>query len=389
MALNGNFVSFQSIIEGVYRTAGYQTIDWGEAVEVIAETIRLIGVLPAYKDITTNGLNDNPTPLEITDYRVAVPTNLVSLKAARRVTLTEMDDGAGGTSLQISSFAPMVEATDLFYQSIREQWNEEIPSGTYNYTSLTQVETGTLSGTSGTANITGVGGLTKVVTFDTDLTTTAANFVTTNAAAYLVEGIVLTSSEEDLIFTASVSGTYFTQPVITNTAGDLTGTVVGNTALNPVIVYGQEYRANLEAQYEYKVNNGYIYTNFETGYIEVIYTGFVVDDHGLPMVPDDQRFIEAIKWSLIKHLDYKKWRLNEIPRDVFQYSDQQRDWYIASARNKADIPSIDKMEAMKNMFLRSIPKVDAHSSYFKYSNVAEKRYTGTSGSSGSYPNYRR
>jgi len=45
MALNGNFVSFQSIVESVYRRAGYQTIDWAEAIEVIAETIRLIGVL--------------------------------------------------------------------------------------------------------------------------------------------------------------------------------------------------------------------------------------------------------------------------------------------------------------------------------------------------------
>ena len=53
MALNGNFVSFQSIVEGVYRRAGYQTVDWAEAIEVIGETIRLIGVLQEYKDVTT------------------------------------------------------------------------------------------------------------------------------------------------------------------------------------------------------------------------------------------------------------------------------------------------------------------------------------------------
>ena len=36
MALNGNFISFQSVVESVYRRAGYQTIDWAEAIEVIA-----------------------------------------------------------------------------------------------------------------------------------------------------------------------------------------------------------------------------------------------------------------------------------------------------------------------------------------------------------------
>ena len=93
------------------------------------------------------------------------------------------------------------------------------------------------------------------------------------------------------------------------------------------------------------------------------------------MIPDDPKFKEAIKWSLIKFLDYKKWRVGEITDKVFQYSDQQRDWYIAAARSKASIPSIDMMESIKNMYLRSITKVDSHDRYFKYSNVAERRYT--------------
>lgn len=375
MALSGNYISFQAIIEAVYRKAGYQTIDWGEAMEVIGETIRLIGVLPAYKDITTNGLNSNPNPYEVTDYRVAIPTNMVALKAIRKVILSEVDDGEGGTTLKISRFAPMVEATDLFYQSIRDQWNDGIAGGTYNYVAFTQVETVTLSGTSGTATITGAGGLTKTVTFSSDLTTSAANFVTANATDYLAQGIVLTSNAEDLIFSAETSGEHFTAPTITNTTGDLSGVLVSTTTDIPVIVLGQNYKVNTEAQFEYKLDNGYIYTNFETGFLELVYTGFVTDDHGFPMIPDDQRYIEAVRWALIQHLDYRKWRVGEITDKVFQYSEQQRDWYIASARSKANIPTIDKMEAIKNMFLRSIPKVNEHDSYFKYANVEEARYT--------------
>lgn len=87
----------------------------------------------------------------------------------------------------------------------------------------------TLAGTSGTANVT-VGGVTKLATFATDLTTTAANFVTAWAAAYLAAGIVLTSSTADLIFEASVAGVDFATGSTANVTTDLTGTHVVTTA---------------------------------------------------------------------------------------------------------------------------------------------------------------
>lgn len=378
MSLNGQFISFQPVVEAVYRRAGYQYIDWAEAIEVIGETIRLIGALPAYQNITTNGLNGNPNPLEVTDYRVALPTTFMSLEAIRKIELTEIDDGEGGTDLKISSFVPIYESTDLFYKSIRNQWNESIPAGTYTYEEFKQTNTVTLSGISGTATITGAGDLTKVLTFDTDLETTASNFVTANATAYLVEDIVLTSSGDDLVFTSNVSGQPFTTPIITNTSGDLDGTVTSGTATDPVIVYGPTYLRSPEYQYNYKIDNGYIYTNFETGFLELSYKGFVTDDHGFPMIPDDPKFLEAVRWSIIEHIDYKKWRVSEITDKVYQHSEQQRDWYIAAARSKADIPSASKMEILKNMFLRSIPSTVDYTTYFKYSNIMENRYTHNS-----------
>lgn len=97
-------------------------------------------------------------------------------------------------------------------------------------TAVKQKETLTLAGTFGTATITGAGGLTKTVTFATSLTATATAFAAANAAAYLAQGIVLTSSNADLIFEAQTVGVSFTPPVITNTTSDLTGTVAHVTA---------------------------------------------------------------------------------------------------------------------------------------------------------------
>jgi len=98
---------------------------------------------------------------------------------------------------------------------------------------VAQVETLTLTGTDGTADISAAGGLTRTATFASDLGTTAGNFVTANAAAYLVEHIVLTSSGADLIFTAEVPGTAFVPPVIENATLSLDGTVDPTTPNNP------------------------------------------------------------------------------------------------------------------------------------------------------------
>lgn len=106
----------------------------------------------------------------------------------------------------------------------------------YSYAVLAavaKVDTITLTGASGTANITGAGGLTKLVTFaaggTTDLPQTAADFVTSHAAAYLAEAIVVTNSEADIIFTAYQKGASFTDPAIANVSGDLAGSNVNTT----------------------------------------------------------------------------------------------------------------------------------------------------------------
>jgi len=87
-----------------------------------------------------------------------------------------------------------------------------------------------LTGSSGTANVTGVGGLTKLATFATNLATTAANFVTAHAAAYAVVGVTLTTTTSGatngvLLFTPAHATVGLADPVITNATGDQAGTV--------------------------------------------------------------------------------------------------------------------------------------------------------------------
>ena len=94
---------------------------------------------------------------------------------------------------------------------------------------VAQITTHTITGTSGTATFTWQG-VAYTLTFDTSLTTTNANFVTANAAAFLLRGVVLTASVADLIMTSSVPGQPFGAPVYANVTGDLAGSVAATTA---------------------------------------------------------------------------------------------------------------------------------------------------------------
>jgi len=93
---------------------------------------------------------------------------------------------------------------------------------------VAQVNTVTLTGTAGTANVT-VGGTAYLATFDTDIATTSAAFVTAHAAALALRGITLTGTTT-LIFTSAVPGQPIPTPTIANVTGNLDGTNAATTA---------------------------------------------------------------------------------------------------------------------------------------------------------------
>lgn len=125
----------------------------------------------------------------------------------------------------------------------------------------------------------------------------------------------------------------------------------------------------------YKLNGDYLFTNFRNGFVEMQYKAYPVDDFGMPMVPDEIRFIKAVEWYLISRMDYKRWRSSRNAADqrIWESSDQQASWYIGSARSKALKPTLAQMESIKNMILRSIPKINEFATGFKNTGTIEQR----------------
>jgi hypothetical protein len=61
-------------------------------------------------------------------------------------------------------------------------------------------------------------------------------------------------------------------------------------------------------------------------------------------------------------------------RDKKEFFERERDWYVAQAVNKSKIMSPDEMESWKNDWLRTIPKVNHHSNFFRNMQAPEQRY---------------
>lgn len=95
---------------------------------------------------------------------------------------------------------------------------------------LPQVDVTSLTGTSGTANIP-FNGVNYLVTFNTDLTTTASDFVTTHATAIDTAGAIVTANAGVLTFRSTDPSVTFTLGRAVNVTGDLASSFVSPAML--------------------------------------------------------------------------------------------------------------------------------------------------------------
>lgn len=112
-------------------------------------------------------------------------------------------------------------------ENVQTSTSIDTVTGTVNVSMFPRADRITLTGTSGTANIT-VAGLTKLATFNTSLTQTATDFVTSHAATYALIGITVTAASGVLTFTTTTrtAANIYGTPTIVNATTNLAGTIV-------------------------------------------------------------------------------------------------------------------------------------------------------------------
>jgi len=284
MALNGKYISLNSIMEQVYADNGYQfELPWVDIMLWTEEALNLIGHPRQYIRKVT-GHKENPD-LDIKDYRAQLPCDFYQLE---QVAVNGMPAEYSGNTFHhlLGGDCCGVEGFTTLAEHVREN----------NWGQLVKVTEEEGSG-----------------------------------ASYYVERNDALSNTEDGMMSFDI-------------------TTEVDTSFNPIT---------------FDINNNHITLSVKEGQVCMAYLAIPTDNEGLPLIPEDVSYQLAVKKYLTMKIDYIAWRRGELQQAVFQHSEQEWQWYVGQAGNRAKMPSIDQIEAIKNQTMRLLPKINQHETFFK------------------------
>lgn len=136
--------------------------------------------------------------------------------------------------------------------------------------------------------------------------------------------------------------------------------------------YGNQGKGDIgEVDLTYKVQNSIIYTSNKEGQIEVAYLALKLDEEGLPMIPYNSSFIQALELYIKKKVFTILFDQGKINQAVLQNTQQEYAWYVGQAQRDLTMPTIDQMESITNMFTKLIQTTTEHRKGFRSSGSKE------------------
>jgi hypothetical protein len=120
----------------------------------------------------------------------------------------------------------------------------------------------------------------------------------------------------------------------------------------------------------YDIQNGLITTSFADGTLVMMYKAIGTDNEGFPLIPDNEYYKRAIVSYCQTMMDRQQWRAGKLPEQVYRDSQADWQWFCAGARGAANMPNIDQMEQIKNMWLKLKPNINSYDSFFD--NISER-----------------
>jgi hypothetical protein len=115
----------------------------------------------------------------------------------------------------------------------------------------------------------------------------------------------------------------------------------------------------------YEVKNGIIFTSFEKGTVSISYYGFMVDEEGYPLLPDNIKVLLGLEYYIIYRYMEGLWALGKIPDKVFNKYEQNKCWYLAAADSSLQMQNIDQLESTMNSLNRILYRVDGHKNGYR------------------------
>jgi len=137
--------------------------------------------------------------------------------------------------------------------------------------------------------------------------------------------------------------------------------VLMDTASEPFMTDYDTYYSNDEDSttnprgYRYFIKNGYIYTTFEEGIIQLHYTAFPTDESGEPLIPKTMEAIQAVTWYIIYQLYTRQFYKDSQFGAQLQHAEVMWETYGNKARIQMLTPNDDKMHEIYQKTARIVP----------------------------------
>ena len=96
----------------------------------------------------------------------------------------------------------------------------------------------------------------------------------------------------------------------------------------------------------YTMNNNYIFTSVEDGFLELSYWAFPTSCDNKPLIADNERYIQAV----VRYIQYKQaemlWTMEKISKEKFFYFEQEWYYYSSAAFVDINMPNYARAETL-------------------------------------------
>ena len=122
----------------------------------------------------------------------------------------------------------------------------------------------------------------------------------------------------------------------------------------------------------FKTQGRVIFTSMKEGLLDVSYKGIMVDDEGIPLIPDNSIFLKTLELYIKKEWFTILFDMGKISPAVLQNTQQEYAFKAGQLNNEFMIPSVSEMEAITNIMNQLVPRVNEFNHGFK--NLGAKEY---------------
>lgn len=129
--------------------------------------------------------------------------------------------------------------------------------------------------------------------------------------------------------------------------------------LNQYTVCNNNGTTNLSNTIQYALKPGYIMSNVRDGYIKLSYYGIYTDDDGMPLIPDEPSYFEALYWYVAMKILYIEYFNGRKPQGLYYDAKSSWNFYRKQAYAEAMMPDQNDLINIKNTWHTLVPDMDS------------------------------